>query len=66
VLELRALSTAVPWVMSFRSDVSKRVLVLSDSQVVVGAVTKGRSSSTQLLRRLRALTALLLAGGKRL
>jgi hypothetical protein len=66
VLELRALSTAVRWVMSFRSAVGKRVLVLSDSHVVVGAVTKGRSSSPQLLRRLRALTALLLAGGIRL
>lgn len=66
VLELRALSTAVRWVMSFRSAVGKRVLVLSDSQVVVGAVTKGRSSSPQLLRRLRTLSALLLAGGVRL
>lgn len=66
VLELRALCTAVRWVMSFRSAVGKRVLVLSDSQVVIGAVTKGRSSSPQLLRRLRTVSALVLAGGIRL
>jgi hypothetical protein len=52
--------------MSFRSAVGKRVLVLSDSQVVIGAVTKGRSSSPQLLRRLRTVSALVLAGGIRL
>jgi ribonuclease HI len=66
VLELRALCTALRWVLSFRSAIGKRVLVLSDSQVVVGAVMKGRSSSPQLLRRLRALSALVLAGGVRL
>ena len=66
VLELRAICTAVRWVMSFRRSIGSRVLLLSDSQVVVGAVTKGRSSSPQLLRRLRTLCALVLAGGLRL
>lgn len=66
VLELRALTTAVRWVLSFREAVNCRVLVLCDSQVVVGAVTKGRSSSQLLLRRLRYLAAMVLASGLRL
>ncbi len=66
VLELRALCTAVRWVLSFRHSVGSRVLVLCDSQVVVGAVTKGRSSSPQMLRRLRYLSCLVLAAGVRL
>lgn len=66
VLELRALCTAARWVLSFRHSVGARVLVLCDSQVVVGAVTKGRSSSQLLLRRLRYLSSLVLASGLRL
>jgi hypothetical protein len=66
VLELRALTTAVRWVLSHPRAVDSRVLILSDSQVVVGAVTKGRSSSQPLLRRLRFLAALVLASGLRL
>lgn len=65
VLELRALLTAVRWVLSHPRAVGARVLFLCDSQVVVGAVTKGRSSSQPLLRRLRALAALVLASGIR-
>ena len=66
VLELRALTTAVRWVLSFRQALNCRVLVLCDSLVVVGAVTKGRSSSQELLRRLRYLAAMVLASGLRL
>lgn len=66
VLELRALTTAVRWVLSFRQALNCRVLVLCDSTVVVGAVTKGRSSSQLLLRRLRYLAAMALASGLRL
>jgi hypothetical protein len=66
IYELRALATAVRWVCSFPSAIGHRVLVLNDSQVVVGAVTKGRSSSQPLLRRLRHLTAWVLASGIRL
>lgn len=66
VLEMRALTTAVRWVLSFRQALNCRVLVLCDSQVVVGAVTKGRSSSQLLLRRLRYLAAMVLASGLRL
>jgi hypothetical protein len=65
VLEMRALCTAVRWILSLRSG-AHRVLVLSDSQVVVGAVSKGRSSSQLLLRRMRHMSALVLASGIRL
>lgn len=65
VLELRAALTAVRWALSFPTSVNHRLLILSDSQVVVGAANKGRSSSRPLLRRLRALAALVLASGVR-
>lgn len=63
VLELRAVLTAVRWTLSLPQSVNKRLLVLCDSQVALGAVSKGRSSSQPLLRRLRALAALVMASG---
>ena len=66
VLEARALTTAVRWVLSFPGSVNRRVLVLCDSQVVVGAARKGRSSSQPILRRLRYLAAHVLSAGLRL
>ena len=66
VLELRALDTAVRWVLTHPYSVGTRVSLLSDSQVVIGAVRKGRSSSRPLLRRLRCLGAVLLGGGLQL
>ncbi len=66
VLELRAVTTAIKWVSSFPRCVGSRVVLWSDSTVVVGAVNKGRSSSYALLRRCRALAALLLATGVQL
>jgi hypothetical protein len=62
VLELRSLCTAVRWLLS-RKDPGRRAMIFSDSQVVIGAVSKGRSSSQRLLRRIRHLSALLLASG---
>ena len=66
VLELRALTTGVKWVCSHSSAIGRRVWMLSDSTVVVGAVSKGRSSSPSILRRLRHLSAWLLAAGLQL
>jgi hypothetical protein len=66
VLELRALDTAVRWVLTRPFSVGTRVSMLSDSQVVIGAVRKGRSSSRPLLRRLRCLGAAVLGGGLQL
>ena len=66
VLELRALHTAVKWVISHPHSTGSRVSVLSDSTVVIGAVRKGRSSSRPLLRRLRALSAWVMGAGLQL
>ena len=65
VLELRAVLTAVRWVLSLPQSVNKRLLVLCDSMVAHGSVSKGRSSSQPLLRRLRALAAMVMASGLR-
>jgi hypothetical protein len=62
-LEMRALIMAVRWVLSHRDSVGSRLSVLCDSMVVIGAVRKGRSSSQPLLRRLRALSSLVLSSG---
>jgi hypothetical protein len=63
ILEARALCTAVRWALTFPHSICRRLLAFSDSQVVVFAASKGRSSSFSLLRRLRYLAALLLASG---
>lgn len=66
ILELRAVISAIRWTLSYPSSIGCRVLVLSDSAVAVGALTKGRSSSPQLLSRLRSMASLLLSSGLRL
>lgn len=65
-LEIRAVASAVRWVLSFPHSVGCRVAVLCDSLVTVFSVTKGRSSSPMLLPRLRQLASLVLASGLRL
>ena len=65
VLEARALLLAVRWVVSHPAALGASALFLSDSSVVVGAVSKGRSSSHALLRVLRPLSAWVLAAGVR-
>ena len=65
VREARAFTTGIRWVLSHPSSIDRRIVMLSDSTNVVGAVSKGRSSSFQLLRCLRRISALLLAGGLR-
>jgi hypothetical protein len=67
VLEARAFLTGVRWALSKPSiAISHRLLLLTDSSVLMGAVTKGRSSSFPLLARLRSFTALILASGSRI
>jgi hypothetical protein len=63
VLELRALIVALKWVLSFPTCIGRRLFCFSDSMVVVGAVAKGRSSSPDLLRRLRFVSCVGLAAG---
>lgn len=65
-LELLSVSVALRRVLSTPSSIRRRLLVLSDSQVAVGALSKGRSSSHNLLRRIRPLSALLLGSGLQL
>ena len=65
-LELRAVSTAVKWSLSFPSSLGRKLLLFSDSLVAIGALRKGRSSSPLLLRRMRAISSWLLASGLRL
>jgi hypothetical protein len=62
-LELRSVSTAIRRVLSSPLSIRRRLLLLSDSQVAVGALAKGRSSSHGLLCRLRPISALLLSSG---
>jgi hypothetical protein len=64
--ELRATSTALRRALSSPSSTRHRILLLSDSQVAVGALSKGRTSAPHLLRRLRPITAALLASGVQL
>ncbi len=65
-LELAALIAGVRWQVSSPQAVGKRLLALCDSTVVVGAVSKGRSSSPSLRVGCRRLAAWLLASGTRL
>jgi hypothetical protein len=66
VLELRAVISAIRWSLSYPSSIGCRIMMFSDSSVAVGAISKGRSSSPQLLSRLRLLASLLLSSGLRL
>jgi len=62
-LEARAASTAVRWAVSIPSAIGCKVVLISDNQTVVAALSKGRSSSYSLLRRLRTVAAAVLAAG---
>jgi len=62
-LEMRALDAGVRWVLSNPDAIGRRIVVWVDSTAVLGSVRKGRSSMPHLLRRLRGVAALVLAGG---
>lgn len=66
ILELRAVHTALRWAASRPAGLDSRILLLVDSAVCAYALNKGRSSSRQVLRRLRSIAALVLACGLRL
>jgi hypothetical protein len=61
--ELRAADTGVRWLLSSPHSQRSRLTILTDSAVAAGALSKGRSSSPIILRRLRRISALLLASG---
>lgn len=60
-LELRAVSLAVHWILSYPSSLHHRVYLFVDSTVAFFSLWKGRSSSGPLLLILRQIAALLLA-----
>lgn len=62
-LELRAALLAVHWAIATPAALSSRLYLLLDSTSALFSLWKGRSSSPQLLRILRKVSALLLAGG---
>ena len=61
--EARALLAYVRWNLRSKSRFGHRLLILLDSRVVIGAATKGRSSSRGLNRVIRQLAALCFVGG---
>ena len=61
--EMKALLLFVKWILRSASRFAHRIVVLIDSKVVVGAVTKGRSSSFPLNRLIKRLAATCFAGG---
>jgi len=60
-LELRAVLAAVKWRARTPGNLNARFLHLSDSQVCLGVLVKGRSSSGQLFAILQRLNHLVLA-----
>eukprot|EP00438_Fugacium_kawagutii_P000763 Skav229097 [mRNA] locus=scaffold92:258831:261649:- [translate_table: standard] len=60
-LELKAVLTTVRWRTEHLKQTGKRSLRLTDSLVVLHALTRGRSSSRKLRRLLAKINALLLA-----
>jgi len=65
LLELASVFLAVKWV-STHNTYGDRVTLLTDSTVTLFAVRKGRSSSLPVLRQLRRIGAVLIAGAFRL
>lgn len=59
--EMRAAATALRWVASLPSAFAKRALLLSDSSVTTGVVSKGRSSAFTILQISRHIAAVAFA-----
>ena len=66
VLELRAVELLCSWCLSKSDCLDVKLILLSDSQVVVAGLNKGRSSSRALLPIYRRLAASTLAIGLRI
>jgi len=62
ILEAESILLAVRWAIE-QGARNHRIVLLSDSAVCIGAITKGRSSSSGLLRVCRKLAALFLMHG---
>ena len=60
-LELRAILTTLKWRIEHRRHFSTRLLHLTDSQVCLRALSRGRSSSRKLRRTMARINSLVLA-----
>jgi hypothetical protein len=65
-LEMVAVEQAVRWALSHPNTEGSRVVIFSDSLVCVSALSKGRSSSPNLILPLRRISAWLLSLGARI
>ena len=65
-LELRAVHAAVRWASRRPGWAGRRLDILVDSSVAAGALRKGRSSSRDLLVRIRQINSAVLAAGVQL
>ena len=63
IMEGKAFLAALRWVLRRPDRHRRRLVVLIDSRVWMGAAAKGRSSSVPLLRLLRRVSALVLVSG---
>ena len=63
IREGRAFLALLRWVLRARGRHGHRIVILVDSRVWLGGVTKGRSSSLPLNTLLRQVAALVMAGG---
>ncbi len=63
LMEGRAFLAALRWFLRSAGRHRRRLVVLIDSRVWIGAAAKGRSSSMPLLRLLRRVSALVLGSG---
>ena len=61
ILEAHGLLLALRWYTSSCKKFHSRVPILVDSTAIVGAMSKGRSSSTRLQRQCRRIAAICLA-----
>ena len=66
VLETRAVLTTLRWRLRRGHMIRNRFLHLIDNQAAIGVLTKGRSSSHQLLAVLKKINCLLLCSGSRM
>ena len=62
-LECHSILVAMRWLLSYPHSVNTRTIILSDSQVSVSALSKGRTSASTIIRVVRRIAALSLASG---
>ena len=61
-LELRAILLSILWILRSPANLGKRSILVSDSQVCIAVLTKGRSAARTLAASMKKVTAAILAG----